>query len=113
MTVIWHNPKCSKSRQTLALLQERGEAVTIRRYLDDPPTAEELRAARALLGVPAIEMMRTGEALFAELGLARTDPDETLIEAMASHPRLIERPMVLASGSAVIARPPERALDLF
>jgi len=112
MTVIWHNPRCSKSRQTLALVQERAENVTIRRYLDEPPSADELREVQALLGVPAIEMMRTGEALFAELGLSKTDPDDKLIEAMAAHPRLIERPVVLASGRAVIARPPERALDL-
>ncbi|WP_111735222.1 arsenate reductase (glutaredoxin) [Roseovarius amoyensis] len=112
MTVIWHNPRCSKSRQTLALVQERGEEVTIRRYLDEPPSAEELREAQALLDLPAIEMMRTGEALFSELGLSKTDPDDKLIEAMATHPRLIERPVVFASGRAVIARPPERALDL-
>jgi len=93
-------------------VQERAENVTIRRYLDEPPSADELREAQALLGVPAIEMMRTGEALFADLGLSKTDPDDKLIEAMAAHPRLIERPVVFASGRAVIARPPERALDL-
>lgn len=112
MTVIWHNPRCSKSRQALALLQERGEPVEIRRYLDDPPSLDELKAAQAALGVPAIEMMRPGEPLFRELGLSRSDPDETLLAAMAEHPRLIERPVVFANGRAAIGRPPEKVLEI-
>lgn len=112
MTTIWHNPRCSKSRQTLALLEGRGDAVKVRRYLEDAPSLEELRAAQALLGLPAIEMMRTGEAEFKALGLSRDDADEALLAAMAAHPRLIERPVVFAANRAVIARPPERALEL-
>ncbi|MCR9114345.1 MAG: arsenate reductase (glutaredoxin) [Rhodobacteraceae bacterium] len=109
---IWHNPRCSKSRQTLALLQERGIDPTIRRYLEDAPDIDRLRAVRAALDVPAIAMMRPGEAAFREQGLSRTDDDETLLAAMAAHPILIERPIVIREGKAVIGRPPDNVLSL-
>lgn len=112
MTTIWHNPRCSKSRQTLALIEDKGE-VTIRKYLEDTPTADEIRAARDLLGFKAIEMMRPKEAAFKEMGLSKTDDDETLIAAMAKEPKLIERPIVFAGGKAALGRPPEAVLDLF
>jgi arsenate reductase len=112
LTVIWHNPRCSKSRQALALLEERGVEVEVRRYLEDAPSLDELRSVKAALGVPAIDMTRTGEALFRELGLSRDADDETLLAAMATHPILIERPILLRDGKAVIGRPPEAVLDL-
>lgn len=113
MTVtIWHNPRCSKSRQTLALLKDRGLNVVERRYLDDPPTAAELRDVLGLLGIDAISLMRTGEARFKELGLSRDMADEDLIAAMAANPILIERPVVMASGKAAIGRPPEAVLSI-
>ena len=112
MIEIWHNPRCSKSRAALTLLEERGADITIRRYLDDPPSLDELRAAQAALGLPAAGMIRAGEALFRELGHSKSDPDEVLLAAMAAHPRLIERPVVFANGRAVIGRPPERVLAL-
>ena len=112
MIVIWHNPRCSKSRQALALLHARGAGICVRRYLDDPPTLVELQAAQAALGLPAAAMVRAGEALFGQLALSKTDPNEVLLEAMAAHPRLIERPVVFARGRAVIARPPEKLLGL-
>ncbi len=112
MIEFWHNPRCSKSRQALALLEERGAQLAIRRYLDDPPSLEDLRRVRAALGLPAIAMMRPGEALFRELGLSRTDPDARLLAVMAEHPRLIERPVAIAGDRAVIGRPPERVLEL-
>lgn len=113
MIEYWHNPRCSKSRSGLALLQERGAEVRIRHYLEDAPSAEELAAARAALGhPPVIEMMRPGEALFRELGLARTDSNDRLIAAIAEHPRLIERPLAISGTRAVIGRPPERVLEL-
>lgn len=112
MITIWHNPRCSKSRQTLALLEARGEDITIRRYLDDAPSVVELRLTRDTLGLRAIDMMRPGEALFKELGLSKTDDDATLIAAMAAHPKLIERPIVFANARAMIGRPPERVLDI-
>ncbi len=110
--IIWHNPRCSKSRQALALLDARGVDVTVRRYLDDAPSLEELRAAQAALGGAARDMIRAGEALFKELGLSADDPDEILLQAMAAHPKLIERPVAFSGGRAVIGRPPERVLDL-
>ncbi|MGC9370227.1 MAG: arsenate reductase (glutaredoxin) [Paracoccaceae bacterium] len=109
---IWHNPRCSKSRETLKLLKERDVTPTERRYLDDAPSLDELRAARAALGVSAVQMMRVKEKRFAELGLSKTDDDETLLGAMAENPILIERPIVFANGRAAIGRPPEAVLDI-
>ena len=113
MTEIWHNPRCSKSRQTLALLEDRGIAPRVRLYLQDAPGEPEIRAALAALGVPAIGLMRTGEALFKELGLSKATADDDLIAAMAAHPALIERPLVLHRGRAALGRPPEAVLGLF
>jgi len=109
---IWHNPRCTKSRQTLALLEEHGLAPTIRRYLDDAPTEAEIRAALKALDLPAIGLVRTKEALFGELGLTKGSPDDTLIAAMAANPRLIERPVVFTGDKAAIGRPPEAVLKL-
>lgn len=113
VTEIWHNPRCSKSRQTLALLEDRGISPQVRFYLDDAPDVAGLRDVAARLGKRAIEMMRTKEALFKELGLAKTDSDDRLFAAMAAHPKLIERPIVLHEGKAAIGRPPESVLDIF
>lgn len=112
MITIWHNPRCSKSRQTLALIEDKGD-VSIRKYLEDAPSADDIRAARDLLGIKAIDMMRPKEAAFKEMGLAKTDDDETLIAAMATNPKLIERPIVFANGKAALGRPPEAVLALF
>jgi len=113
MITLWHNPRCSKSRQTLALIQNAGGLVTIRKYLEDAPSAAEINdALRALGGIGAIDMMRTGEKMFRELGLSRSDSPEILIAAMAAHPILIERPIAFGRGRAVIGRPPENVKDL-
>ncbi|TDE41014.1 arsenate reductase (glutaredoxin) [Antarcticimicrobium sediminis] len=113
MIEYWHNPRCSKSRQALALLQERGAEIQVRRYLEDAPSAAELAAARAALGMPpVIEMMRPGEALFKDLGLSKSDDDARLMAAMADHPILIERPLAISGNRAVIGRPPEKVLQL-
>lgn len=112
MTTIWHNPRCSKSRQTLKLLEEQGEKITIRTYLHDAPSADELQAALAQLGLRAIDITRTGEKLFRELGLGKSDDDKTLIAALAANPALIERPIVFKEGRAAIGRPPENVLDI-
>ncbi|MBY6091904.1 arsenate reductase (glutaredoxin) [Maritimibacter alkaliphilus] len=112
VTVIWHNPRCTKSRETLALLEARGITPEVRRYLDDPPTLDELRAAREALGLPAEQMIRRKEALFKELNLAGAD-EEALLAAMAEHPKLIERPVVFQNGRAALGRPPEEVLRLF
>ena len=112
MITIWHNPRCSKSRQTLTLIEDKGD-VTIRKYLEDAPGVDELRSARDLLGLKAIDMMRPKEAAFKDMGLSKTDDDETLIAAMAANPKLIERPIVFANGKAALGRPPEAVLTLF
>lgn len=112
MTTIWHNPRCSKSRQTLALLEERGEDVTVRAYLQDPPNADEIRDALTKLQLSPADLMRTGEKTFKALGLAKSDAPDALIDAMASHPILIERPVVFKGPRAALGRPPEAVLDI-
>ncbi|MDO6583964.1 arsenate reductase (glutaredoxin) [Salipiger sp. 1_MG-2023] len=109
--ILWHNPRCSKSREALALLEANGATPELRRYLDEPPSLAELRAAQVALGIPVIEMMRVKEAAFAQRGLRGAD-DATLLQAMAEEPKLIERPVLFAKGRAVIGRPPEKVLDL-
>jgi arsenate reductase len=112
-TRLYHNPRCSKSRGALELLRERGIEPVIVPYLDTPPGADELRGLLSMLSIPARSLLRTGEAEFEELGLA--DPARTedeLVAAMAAHPRLIERPVFVHRGRAVVGRPPERVLEL-
>jgi len=110
---IFHNPRCSKSRATLALLQERGLKPEIRLYLEDPPDATELKSILKKLGRTPRELIRKGEAEYRELGLADESlSDEQLIAAMVANPRLIERPIVLAHGRAAVGRPPESVLDI-
>jgi arsenate reductase len=114
MTIrIFHNPRCSKSRATLALLQERGIEPEISLYLESPPNADELGAILQKLGLTARELMRKGEAEFREQGLADESlTEQQLIAAMVANPRLIERPIVLANGRAAVGRPPESILDI-
>lgn len=111
---IWHNPRCSKSRATLELLEDAGVEPTVRRYLDDAPTVEELDDALRRLGREPWEVARTGEPVAGELGLADWDHDrQRWLEAMVAHPVLIERPIVLADdGRAVIGRPPSTVIPL-
>lgn len=110
---IFHNPRCSKSRATLALLQERGFEPEVTLYLDTPPDAGELRSILNKLGLTARQLMRKGEAEYREQGLADESlTEEELIDAMVATPRLIERPIVLANGRAAIGRPPESVLDI-
>ena len=110
---IYHNPKCSKSRQTLKLLQEQGiNPVTIE-YLKNPPTVEKLKEILSLLGVSPRDLMRKKENEYKELGLANSDlSDEDLIDLMIKNPILIERPIVLANGKAALGRPPEQVLKI-
>jgi arsenate reductase len=111
---IWHNPRCSKSRATLALLKERGVEPEVVLYLEAPPTRERLEEVLRLLKMQPRELMRKGESIYAELGLddESLNPD-TLLRAMVEHPVLIERPIVIAGSRAVIGRPPERVIELF
>ncbi len=112
MITYWHNPRCSKSRAGLALLQERGDAFVVRKYLDDAPSATELRNLHGLLGGDVFEMMRPCEPCFKALGLTPDSAPETLIAAMAANPILIERPIAMTGTKAVIGRPPEALLSL-
>ena len=110
---LWHNPRCSKSREALALLRARGIEPAIREYLAEPPSAPELARLCGLLGLPARDLLRTGEPEYAALVL--DDPalsEARLLEAIAAHPRLLERPILVAGGRAVVGRPPERVLEL-
>lgn len=113
-TVIYHNPRCSKSRETLGLLEARGVQPTVVRYLETPPTAEELDRILELLGMEPQELMRTKEDRYAELGLSgkRLSRAEA-IRVMVEHPVLIERPIVVRDGKAVVGRPPRRVEELF
>ena len=114
MTVtIFHNPRCSKSRATLALLQERGIEPEIRAYLENPPDAAELRRLLEMLGLEARQLLRKGEAEYREQGLGDESlSDDRLIAAMAATPKLIERPIVIANGRAALGRPPENVLEI-
>jgi arsenate reductase len=112
-TRLYHNTRCSKSRGALELLQALGIEPEVVFYLETPPTADELRTIARQLGLPVRAMLRTGEEEYAALGLA--DPalsDDALLAAMAAHPRLIERPIFVHGGRAVIGRPPEQVLTL-
>ncbi|MBB2484399.1 arsenate reductase (glutaredoxin) [Mitsuaria sp. WAJ17] len=104
---IFHNPRCSKSREALALLQEAGLAPEVIEYLKTPPDLGTLKALVRQLGLPVRELLRSSEALYAELGLADAD-DEQLLEALLQHPQLLQRPIVVRGEQALIARPPER-----
>ncbi len=110
--VIYHNPRCSKSRETLALLEDKNIAPEIVKYLDTPPSVEQLKTLYAQLGLTNVrDMMRTKEAEYKELALADAS-DEQLFAAMASHPKLIERPIVVKDGKAKLGRPPEQVLEI-
>lgn len=109
---LWHNPRCTKSRQTLKLLQDNGVEPAIRKYLEDTPDAEEIRAVLQKLGRPAIEMMRVREKAFKSAGLSRDTDDDTLIAAMEANPILIERPILITKKAAAIGRPPETVLTI-
>lgn len=112
MIEIWHNPRCSKSRQTLQLLRDHGVEPVIRLYLLDAPDLVTLRGAAKALRVGAIGMMRTKDALFKELGLTKDLADEALFDAMVANPSLIERPIVFNGGRAAIGRPPDSVLEI-
>ena len=109
---IYHNPRCTKSRQTLALLQEAGHDFEVIEYLKTPLTLDQLQALQAVLGLPARQMMRSGEAIYKQLSLATQNDEVALLAAMAEHPILLERPVVRKGQKAVICRPPERVHEI-
>ncbi|ORU91070.1 MAG: arsenate reductase (glutaredoxin) [Cycloclasticus sp. symbiont of Poecilosclerida sp. N] len=110
---IYHNPRCSKSRQTLQLLEEKNAQLEVVEYLKQVPSKTELSSVLSLLGLSPRDLMRKGEAVYNELGLSDENlSNEALIKAMLENPILIERPIVLANGKAAIGRPPESVLDI-
>ncbi|MBW3614381.1 MAG: arsenate reductase (glutaredoxin) [Actinobacteria bacterium] len=111
-TTVWFNPSCSKCRGTRELLSEQGVEARYLEYLQQAPSRQELERVMGLLGVDdPRQMMRTGEAIYTELGLDSAGRDQ-LLDAMVDHPILIERPIVIRGDRAVIGRPPERVLEL-
>ncbi len=109
---IFHNPRCSKSRNTLALLEENGVTPEVVLYLETQPDAAEIRSLLKKLGIGAHELVRKGEEEFKTCGLTADSSESDIIAAMAAHPRLIERPVVVKGNRAVLGRPPENVLDL-
>lgn len=110
--LLLHNPRCSKSRATLALLEERGVSFEIREYLDDPLSKQELVSLGERLGRSASDFVRARESAFAEAGCSAKSTDDEILEAMASSPILMERPILVCVDRAAIGRPPEDVLAL-
>ena len=111
--VIYHNPECSKSRETLQLLEDNAVVAEIVEYLEEPPTAEELKAIILKLGVSARELLRTTEPLYRDAELDDdTLTEDEIIEAICEYPALLQRPIVIAGDRAVIGRPPVKVLDI-
>jgi arsenate reductase (glutaredoxin) len=110
---IYHNPRCSKSRATLELLRERGYAPRIVEYIQTPPSPAEIERLLALLGLEPRDVMRRDESEYADLGLGDTKlTRRQLVAAIAAHPKLLQRPIVVAGGRAAIGRPPEAVLAI-
>jgi len=103
---IWHNPRCSKSREALKLLEESGQEFEIVKYLDENPSRETLEALLQKISLRPREIIRTKEAIYKELDLKNEEDDTKLIEAMVANPKLIERPIIIKEESAIVARPP-------
>lgn len=113
MTTLYHNPRCSKSRDALSLLRSNGVEPEIILYLETPPTAKTLKALLTKLGISARDLLRKGEDAYKELNLAdEKNSEATLIKAMVEHPKLIERPIAINGEKAVIGRPPENVLTI-
>lgn len=111
-TTIWHNPRCSKSRQTLQLLQDQGIDAEVYEYLKNSPSEAELKTVLDQLGLSPKQLLRAKEAEAKEQNLAQAD-DNTVLQAMLACPKLIERPIVIHNAKAAIGRPPENVLQLF
>lgn len=111
--VLYHNPRCGKSREALRLLTEHGQKPVVVLYLENPPTAVEIKQILKKLGLKARDLMRTGEDIYKSLDLDNPALSQNaLVAAMAEHPVLIERPILVAGGRAIVGRPPERVLEL-
>jgi arsenate reductase (glutaredoxin) len=109
---IYHNPRCSKSRNTLALLEKNGVHPKIILYLETPLTSKEIAGLLRKLGLTASQLVRRGEEDYKACGLGKDSSDEEILAAMSSYPKLIERPIVVSGARAVLGRPPENVLEL-
>ena len=112
MIKIYHNPRCRKSREGLALLEKSGKEFEVVKYLEDIPTKEELRAIVSSLGISPEHLIRKNEAVWKEKFRGKLLTDEQVLDAMLAYPKLIERPIVLRNGKAVIGRPLENITTL-
>ncbi|MEQ8904656.1 arsenate reductase (glutaredoxin) [Ekhidna sp.] len=112
MITIYHNPRCSKSRQTLGLLEENGRDFIVKEYLKNPPTKEELKKVIDLLGIKPEQLIRKGEPEFKENFKGKKLTDDEWVDAMIAYPKLIERPIVIEGDKAVLGRPPENVLKI-
>jgi len=109
---IWHNPRCSKSRNALNLLEEKNIEANVVKYLDETPSKDELKDILNKLNMTAQELMRKGETIYKELALENETNEDKLLEAMINNPKLIERPVIIKGDKAVIARPIENLEEL-
>ncbi len=107
---LYHNPRCSKSRQTLALLQDRNVEIEVVEYLQTPPDAQRIAELLDMLGIEPLALIRKKE--YRELDLPETDDRQELIARMAAHPQIVERPIVVSGGQARLGRPPESVLEI-
>ncbi len=112
MTTIYHNPRCRKSRETLEILEQKNEDITIIKYLETPPNKEELSEIINLLGILPIDLVRRNEAIWKENFKGKDMTDDEIIKALADHPKLIERPIVIKNNKAIIGRPPQKVIDI-
>ena len=112
MLTIYHNPRCSKSRQTLQLISEKGVAVKVIEYLIDTPTEEELKTIISKLGIKPADLVRKSEEIYKEQYKEKNLSDVEWVRAMVAHPKLIERPIVVSDKQAVLGRPPENVMQL-
>ena len=112
MITLWHNPRCSKSRQALALLEQADVEIRVRFYLKEPPDLPELQQVLDRLGMKPRDLLRRGEQVYKDLDLKSETEDAALLSAMVAHPILIERPIALSGSRAVVGRPPDNVLTL-
>jgi arsenate reductase len=112
MITILHNPRCTKSREGLSLLENSGKDFEVIKYLDEPISEEKLKTIISLLGIKPIELVRKNEAIWKSDFKGKTLSDVQIVKAMVAHPKLIERPIVINGKKAAIGRPPETILDI-
>ncbi len=112
MTTIYHNPRCRKSRETLEILEQNKEEISIVKYLETPPSAQQLKDIINLLGIAPIDLVRKNEAIWKDNFKGKEFSNDEVIKILAENPKLIERPIVVKNKKAIIGRPPQKVLDI-